>query len=123
MLSLGRHRSRLLRKTYGNNCKLDIRHCIDVMHVEKNGKKKDSVNARLDLVKMGKVTQGYSSNFRKLISMQDLKLVGLKSHDYHVLMQQLLLVAIKEILPKNIIKVLTRLCLFFNVICSKVINL
>ena len=45
---------------------LDVRHCIDVMHVEKNvcdsligtllniqGKTKDSVNARLDMVAMG----------------------------------------------------------------------
>jgi len=34
--------------------------------------------------------------------MQDLKLIGLKSNDYHVLMQQLLLVAIHDILPKNV---------------------
>jgi len=45
---------------------LDVRHCIDVMHVEKNvcdsviatllnihGKTKDNVNARLDMVEMG----------------------------------------------------------------------
>ena len=34
-----------------------------------------------------KVPQGYSSNLRKCVSMDDLKLVGMKSHDYHVLMQ------------------------------------
>jgi len=32
--------------------------------------------------------------------MQDLKLVGLKSHDCHIIMQQLLPVAIRGILPK-----------------------
>ncbi|XP_028802762.1 uncharacterized protein LOC114757826 [Neltuma alba] len=42
-----------------------------------------------------KVPQGYSSNMKKLVSMDDLKLVGMKSHDYHVLMQQLLPVAIR----------------------------
>jgi len=41
-----------------------------------------------------KVPQGYSSNIRSLVSVKDLKLVGLKSHDCHVLMQQLLPVAI-----------------------------
>jgi len=102
--------------------------CIYVMHVEKNvcdsligtllniqGKTKDGVNARLDLVKMKiqedlaprevgrhtylppacytmfrqekisfclclksvKVPQGYSSNIHILVSMQDLRLVGL----------------------------------------------
>ena len=33
-----------------------------------------------------KVPDGYSSNFENLGSMQDLKLVGLKSHDCHILM-------------------------------------
>jgi hypothetical protein len=154
-------------------CNLDVRHCIDVMHVEKNvcdsligtllnikGKTKDTENARLDMVEMGirealapqstdtrtflppachtlsrkekksfcmclrsiKVPHGYSSNVKSLVSMKDLKLVGLKSHDCHVLMQQLLPVAIRGILPKKVRDVLTRLCLFFNAICSKVID-
>ena len=34
-----------------------------------------------------KVPYGYCSNFRNLMSMEDLKLYGLKSHDYHALMQ------------------------------------
>jgi len=54
--------------------------------------------------------------------MEDLKLMGLKSHDCHVLMQDLLLVAIRGILPKNVRQVITRLCLFFNAICRKVID-
>jgi len=46
-------------------CKLDVRHCLDVMHVEQNvcdsligtllnikGKTKDGVNACLDLIEM-----------------------------------------------------------------------
>ncbi|XP_057248995.1 uncharacterized protein LOC130590530 [Beta vulgaris subsp. vulgaris] len=59
-----------------------------------------------------KVPQGYSSNFSSLVSMQNLKLMGLKSHDCHVLMQQLLPVAIRGILPKNVRVVITRLCSF-----------
>ncbi|XP_068497787.1 uncharacterized protein [Phaseolus vulgaris] len=154
-------------------CKLDVRHCLDVMHVEKNvcdsligtllnikGKTKDGVNARLDLIEMNireelaprevgkrtylpaacytlskkektsfceclkgvKVPQGYSSNVKSLVSMNALKLIGLKSHDCHVLMQQLLPVAIRGILPKNVRHTITRLCSFFNSICSKEID-
>lgn len=33
-----------------------------------------------------KVPQGYSSNVKSLVSMKYLKLVGLKSHDCHILM-------------------------------------
>ncbi|XP_057443910.1 uncharacterized protein LOC130736075 [Lotus japonicus] len=152
---------------------VDVRHCIDLMHVEKNvcesligtllhinGKTKDGLSARLDLAEMGirqqltpqqignktylppachtlskkektsfceclqgiKVPQGYSSNIKRLVSMKDLKLIGLKSHDFHVLMQQLLPVAIRGILPIKVRKTITRLCLFFNAICSKVID-
>jgi len=52
--------------------------------------------------------------------MEDLKLIGLKSHDCHVLMQDLLPMAIHGILPKNVRQVITRLCLFFNAICRKI---
>ena len=34
-----------------------------------------------------KVPQGYSSNIKILVLVKDLKLVDLKSHDCHVLMQ------------------------------------
>ncbi|KAH7834576.1 hypothetical protein Vadar_017503 [Vaccinium darrowii] len=69
-----------------------------------------------------KVPEGYSSNFRSIVSMEDLKLYGLKSHDCHVLMQQLLPVAIRSVLPKEVRYAITRLCFFFNAICSKVID-
>ena len=59
---------------------------------------------------------------KKLVSENDHKLIGLKSHDCHVLMQQLLPVAIRGILPKNVRVTITRLCLFFNAICSKDID-
>eukprot|EP00256_Glycine_max_P069195 XP_025983790.1 uncharacterized protein LOC100791086 [Glycine max] len=69
-----------------------------------------------------KVPQGYSSNIKSLVALNDLKLVGLKSHDCHVLMQQLLPVAIRGILPDKVRVAITRLCFLFNAICSKVIN-
>ena len=38
-------------------------------------------------LKSVKIPRGYSSNIQSLVSMQDLKLVCLKSHDCHILMQ------------------------------------
>ena len=118
--------------------RLEVRHCIDVMHVDKNvcdsligtllninGKTNDGLNARLDLIEMNirgeltpiemgkrtylppgcytmskdekvifcqclkdvKVPQGHSSTVKNLVPMQDLKLIRLKSHDCHILMQ------------------------------------
>lgn len=54
--------------------------------------------------------------------MKVLKLIGLKSHNCFVLMQQLLLVAIRGILPNKFRVTIARLCLFFNYICNKVID-
>jgi len=75
-----------------------------------------------DILRGMKVPIGYSSNIRSLVSMKDLKLVGLKSHDCHVLIQQLLPMAIRGILPKSVRHVITRICMFFNSICQKVIE-
>ena len=48
-----------------------------------------------------KVPEGYSSNIQNLVSMKDLKLIGLKSHDCHVLMQQILPVVLRSVLDKH----------------------
>ncbi|KAL4025928.1 hypothetical protein IC575_014334 [Cucumis melo] len=61
-----------------------------------------------------KVLRGYSSNVMNLVSIEDSKLNGLKSHDCHVLLQQLLPVAIRSMLPKRVRYAITRLCLFFE---------
>lgn len=69
-----------------------------------------------------KVPDGYCSNLKNRVSMQDLKVHGLKSHDCHVLMQQLLPVAIRSVLPKHVRYAITRLCFFFKALCAKVVD-
>lgn len=69
-----------------------------------------------------RVPDGYSSNFKNLVSMQELKLFGLKSHDCHTLIQQLLPVAIRSVLPKHVRYAIIRLCFFFNALCNKVVD-
>ncbi|KAA0032194.1 transposase [Cucumis melo var. makuwa] len=69
-----------------------------------------------------KVPRGYSSNITNLVSIEDSKLNDLKSHDCHVLLQQLLPVAIRFVLPKHVRYAITHLCLFLNSICNKVID-
>ena len=57
------------------------------------------------------------------MQFKDLNLVGLKSHDCHNLMQQLLVMEIRDILPNKVRNPVTRLCFFFNVIHTTVIDL
>lgn len=69
-----------------------------------------------------KVPDGYSSNVGNCISVEDCKISGLKSHDCHVLMQQLLPVALRGLLPKGPRNAIMRLCFFFNKLCQRVID-
>ncbi|XP_059668758.1 uncharacterized protein LOC132313832 [Cornus florida] len=69
-----------------------------------------------------KLLDGYSSNIGTHISLDECKVVGLKSHDYHVLMQQLLPVALRGILPKAVRNAIFRLCAYFNEVCQRVID-
>jgi len=57
-----------------------------------------------------------------LVSLNDLKLVGLKSHDCHVLMQQLLPMAIRNSLPDKVRVAISRLCFLYNAIYRKFID-
>jgi len=73
-------------------------------------------------LRRAKVSQRYSSNVKSFVQAKDLILVDLKFHDYHVLMQQLLTVAIQDFLPNKFRHAITCMRFFFNVICSKVID-
>ncbi|KAG7559310.1 putative transposase Ptta/En/Spm plant [Arabidopsis thaliana x Arabidopsis arenosa] len=65
---------------------------------------------------------GYCSNISRGVSLQDYKIIGLKSHDYHVLMQQLLPIVIRGLLPKGPRVAFVRFCSFFNHLCQRVID-
>nr|GEZ13515.1 hypothetical protein [Tanacetum cinerariifolium] len=69
-----------------------------------------------------KVPSGYSANIKNLVSMKDLKLLGLKSHDCHVLLTQMIPIAVRGLMPPQVRQTITKLCLFFNMIHSKVLD-
>ena len=70
-----------------------------------------------------KVPYGYSSNIRNLVSIKDLRLIVLKSHDCYALTQQLLPVSLRAIDQKHVRFAITKLCLFFNAICVITIDI
>ncbi|KAI5312378.1 hypothetical protein L3X38_041551 [Prunus dulcis] len=125
---------------------LHARHVLDVMHIEKNacdniigtlleipGKNKDGIAARLDLLNMGaKLICNPSMEKDVLACLQGLGIcqeqrkerfaILSMSHDCHILMQQLLHVAIRSVLEKPARYTITRLCFFFNAICAKTVD-
>ena len=110
---------------------LHICHNLDVMHIEKNVSKsiigtllniprkiKDGLNSHLNLKDMD-IRCELAPRF---VSMEELKLYSLKSHDYHTLMQHLLPVLLRSLLPKHVRHAIARLSFFFNALCLKVVD-
>ena len=74
------------------------------------------------ILKSIKVPDGYSSNISRCVQLNESKIYGLKLHDCHVLMQQLLPLAIRGVLHKNVCGAIIGLCNFFKQLCSKVLT-
>ncbi|XP_062024123.1 uncharacterized protein LOC133740203 isoform X2 [Rosa rugosa] len=66
---------------------------------------------------------GYSLNIGSRVSLEELKIFNLKSHDCHVLIQQVLSVALRGLLPKGPRVAIFRLCDCLNQLCQRVIDI
>jgi hypothetical protein len=66
-----------------------------------------------------KVPDGYASNVSRCVKLKERCIRGLKSHDSHIIMQQLMPIALRGTLPRKVIKPLIELSSFFREICSK----
>ncbi|KAL4565709.1 hypothetical protein LXL04_029812 [Taraxacum kok-saghyz] len=93
----------------GHKARLDLVHfnLKPELHPKKEGNKTTLSPAACTLTKEEKdkfckslyhlkVPQGYCSNFSSLVSLKEMKLIGLKSHDYYMLMQEFLHVTIRS---------------------------
>jgi hypothetical protein len=69
-----------------------------------------------------KVPSGFSSNIKRIINVPEKKFINLKSHDCHVIMMQLLPVALRGILPPHVRLATVKLHVFLNAISQKAIN-
>ena len=66
-----------------------------------------------------KFSDGYAANLSRNISIGDGRISGLKSHDYHVLLQKLLPIVIRPYLNKDLCTTLAELFSFFQKLCAK----
>lgn len=69
-----------------------------------------------------RVSFGHSSNKHRYLSYEKKTLSGMKSHDCHVIITQILPVAIRGIMEPHVRKTLQDLCNFFDVISHKLIS-
>ncbi|XP_028102273.1 uncharacterized protein LOC114301519 [Camellia sinensis] len=74
------------------------------------------------LLKNIKVPDGYASNISRRVNLKQHSISGLKSHDNHILMQQILPIAVRNLLPKKVVEPLIELSNFFRQLCSKTLE-
>ncbi|KAK4386013.1 hypothetical protein Sango_2471900 [Sesamum angolense] len=70
-----------------------------------------------------KFSNGYASNLARCVSMKELRLHGMKSHDCHVFMQKLIQIAFRKILPEPVWNALTEVSLLFQILCSTMLDI
>ncbi|GJU39727.1 pyruvate kinase [Tanacetum coccineum] len=69
-------------------------------------------------IKGVKLPDGFGSNFKHKVTDNDTNITGLKSHDFHIMMQRLLPYGLQQYLPDKVAKLIIELCSFFKQICS-----
>ena len=69
-----------------------------------------------------KYPDGYAANISRCVTSKNGKLSGMKSHDYHVLLQRLLPVGLRGYVDKELSTTLFELGGFFQDLCSKTLK-
>jgi hypothetical protein len=73
-------------------------------------------------VKSLKFPDRYAANLKRAVNLGTGKLNGLKSHDYHILMERLLPVMFRGFLSHDLWKMLAELSYFYSQLCAKEIS-
>ena len=77
----------------------------------------------LQVLRDVRVLDGYASNISRCVNLKERKISRLKSHDNHILMQQLFPIALRGSLPSHVTRPLIKLACFFRKICSKTLRI
>ena len=75
-----------------------------------------------EVLKSVKFPDGYASDIRRNVHVKEKRIIGLKSHDNHILLQHLLPLAVRKILPEKVSAALIRVSNFFKRMYSPVIR-
>ena len=75
-----------------------------------------------DFLKSVKCPDGYTENISRSVNARNCRLYGLKSHDYHVLLQQILSIGLQGFAYKDISLVLFELDSIFQDLCSRTLK-
>lgn len=67
---------------------------------------------------------GYASNLSRCVNMKECKVSNLKSHDCHVLIEEILPITLRSCYPsKEVMRIVVALASFFKKLCSRVLDI
>lgn len=69
-----------------------------------------------------KFPDGYVANMKRGVNLEQLKIYGLKNHDYHIFMERLLPVMLRGYVDNDVWEALAELSYFFRLLCAKEID-
>ena len=75
-----------------------------------------------EFVKSVEFPDGFAANLSKNVNIHDGKISGLKSHDCHVLFQQLIPAGLRSFLVPEVRRPIIELCEFFKKLCSRTLH-
>ena len=75
------------------------------------------------ILKRVKFPDGYASDIRHNIHVNEKKIFGLKSHESHIILQHLLPLAVRRILPEMVSAAVIRISIFFKKLSSPIIRI
>jgi hypothetical protein len=83
----------------------------------------DEMKLFCQVLKGVKFPDGYASNIRHNVHVNDRKVFGLKSHESHIILQDLLPIVVRKILPETVSAAVIRICNFFKKLSAPIIRI
>ena len=76
-----------------------------------------------EFLKSVKFPDGYVANISRNVNVKDGRIMGLKSHDCHVLLQKLLPVGLRPFLKAKVLTPITEISSFFQQLCARTLSI
>ncbi|CAN0917775.1 hypothetical protein LINGRAHAP2_LOCUS30504 [Linum grandiflorum] len=83
---------------------------------------KQEIDIMLQTIKAVTVPDGYSSNISRCVVLTQRKMMGLKSHDSHILLHELLPISIRNVLPKQVASMLVEFSSCMKGLSAMIVN-
>jgi hypothetical protein len=83
---------------------------------------KEQKKALCDFLRKVKFPDGFASNNSRCLNADGTKVQGLKTHDCHILLQRILLAAMRRFLGKDIYEAIAELGKIFRQLCSRTLD-